>query len=238
MQLAFHLRTWGGRRKGAGRKPVGARASVSHRTRPSVSVHQPLHVTLRVREAVPNLRTSTMFRAVRAALEAGAERFGFRLVHFSVLRNHLHLIAEADDKVALARGMKGLKVRVARAINRVAGRRGTVFSDRYHAHALRSPSQTRNALAYVLNNFRKHEAQRGRRLAPGFIDPCSSAAAFDGWRERDAEPSTLARAVGWMLRKGWRKRGLLSVAAVPGEWLPRRACLRERSRDLGALGRE
>ncbi|MEQ9498026.1 MAG: hypothetical protein RIT81_14240, partial [Deltaproteobacteria bacterium] len=80
-------------------------------------------------------------------------------------------------------------------------------------------SQTRNALAYVLNNFRKHEAQRGRRLAPGFIDPCSSAAAFDGWRERDAEPSTLARAVGWMLRKGWRKRGLLSVAAVPGEGL-------------------
>ncbi|MEQ9497049.1 MAG: transposase, partial [Deltaproteobacteria bacterium] len=106
-----------------------------------------------------------MFRAVRVALEAGAERFGFRLVHFSVLRNHLHLIAEADDRVALARGMKGLKVRVARAINRVAGRRGTVFSDRYHAHALRSPSQTRNALAYVLNNFRKHEAQRGRRLA-------------------------------------------------------------------------
>ncbi|MEQ9496145.1 MAG: hypothetical protein RIT81_04780, partial [Deltaproteobacteria bacterium] len=82
-------------------------------------------------------------------------------------------------RVALEAGAEGLKVRVARALNRVAGRCGTVFSDRYHAHALRSPSQTRNALAYVLNNFRKHEAQRGRRLAPGFIDPCSSAAAFD-----------------------------------------------------------
>ncbi|MEQ9498542.1 MAG: transposase [Deltaproteobacteria bacterium] len=216
MQLALDIRTWGGRRRGAGRKSTGPRAGVSHRARPTVSVHHPVHVTLRVRSDVPSLRTQPVFRAVRAALEAGAERFGFRLVHFAVLRNHLHLIAEADGNEALARGMKGLKVRIARAVNRVGHRRGVVFSDRYHAQPLRSPSQTRNALAYVLNNHRKHEAERGRTLPKRYVDPCSSATAFDGWRERAPEPSRLAAARSWILRMGWRRRGLLSVATVPG----------------------
>lgn len=216
VQLEMALRSWGGRRKGAGRKAIGRRAGASHRSRPEVSSNDPLHVTLRVRDDAPNLRTPPIFRAVRRALEAGAERLGLRVVQYVVLRNHLHLIAEADDREALSRGMKGLKVRIARAVNRVSHRRGAVFSDRYHAQVLRSPSQTRHALAYVLNNYRKHVAESGRRLPRDFVDPCSSAASFDGWEGRPAVESPLARAKSWLLRVGWRRRGLIPVGMTPG----------------------
>src|SRR5204862_6807235 len=83
---------------------------------------------------------------------------------------------EADDARGLGRGMKGLCVRIARALNRLWKRVGSVFSDRYHARVLRTPREVRNALNYVLHNAARH----GSRL--GGPDPCSSGAWFDGWR--------------------------------------------------------
>src|SRR5204863_9277085 len=98
------------------------------------------------------LRTRCEDETVRTALVAGADRFGMRLVELAVMSNHVHLICEADDERALARGMKGLCVRIARALNRLWGRVGSVFNDRYHAHALKTPREVRNALNYVLHN--------------------------------------------------------------------------------------
>ena len=134
-----------------------------------------MHVTLRVRAEVWNLRSRRCFRALGGAFARGRERRGFRLVHFSVQGNHLHLIVEAVDEVRLARGMQGLAVRMARRLNRVMERRGQVFADRYHAHLLRSPRETRAAVAYVLSNFAKHQAQQGRAVMPGVIDQFCSA---------------------------------------------------------------
>jgi putative transposase len=179
-QCAFEFRTWGGTRPGAGRKPKGCRSRVSHLRRPGHARRHPLHITLRVRQGLPALREHELFIDVRNSLAAGRERFGFRLVHFSVQRDHLHLLAEAADRCALSRGVQGLSVRVARAINRRLGRRGKVFADRYHARALKTPRAVRWALRYVLLNVRKHE--RGNLAVPfGFVDPCSSAAWFDGF---------------------------------------------------------
>jgi len=139
-----------------------------------------------------------------------------RLVHWSVQGNHLHLIVEAKDRLALSRGMQGLKIRLAKALNRLWGRAGSVFSDRYHAVALRTPRQVRSALLYVLNNFRKHEGQRGRRLPPSFVDPLSTALAFDGWKRQTPIPSSWkTKPRTWLLAKGWRRGGLLSEDAVP-----------------------
>src|SRR5205823_2951531 len=114
---------------------------------------------------------------------AKAHRDTFRIIHFNVLSNHLHLIIEAANELALSRGMQGLEVRLARHINRALGRTGKLFADRYHARALRSPCEVRNAIRYVLCNARHHAAERGQRLAKYWIDPHSSAAWFDGWRE-------------------------------------------------------
>ncbi len=214
---------WGGKRPGAGRPRLSARPLVAHRERPSLSANHPAHVTLRVHDHVWNLRSRRSFRVIETALNAVRDRGGFAVAHFSVQGNHLHLLVEADDAVALASGMKAVSVRIARGLNRIMGRRGAVFLDRYHAHALRTPREVRNALAYVLLNRRSHVARTGRPAPAPALDPYSSASAFDGWRGH-ASPSVasagspgcpVTSAKTWLLRVGWRRHGLIGIGEVP-----------------------
>jgi hypothetical protein len=143
--------------------------------------------------------------------------FGFRLVHFNVLGNHLHLICEADDRRALSRGVQGLAIRIARNINRAAGRRGKLFAERYHLHVLETPREVRNALLYVLRNGVRH----GASPAGPFFDIFSSALYFDGWTEQtttrffDDGDHPVVPARSWLLTTGWRRHGLLSFGETP-----------------------
>lgn len=219
-QLSLVFRTWGGARRGTGRKPQGERAGVSHKERPALSGAHPVHVTLKMRREVPSLRAQRTMRALRSAFVAGKERAKFRLVHFSVQRDHVHLIVEAEDKRALARGVQALNIRIARALNRELERRGKVFADRYHARALSSPREVKNALAYVLLNARHHRAAETERMAG--LDPCSSADVFEGWSAgapREREGGGRGAVVGartWLLARGWKRAGLISPVAAPG----------------------
>src|SRR6185369_3488108 len=104
---------------------------------------------------IPSLRRADVFSTMRAAFALASKKH-FRLLHFSVQNDHVHLVVEADRLSALQRGIQGLTIRVAKAINRVLGRRGRVWGDRYHARALATPREVRNALVYVLANWRKH----------------------------------------------------------------------------------
>ena len=151
-----------------------------------------MHVTCRLRAEVLDLRTHRCFRALKRSFARGCERFGFRLVHFSVQRNHIHMIVEAPDAVALGRAMKGLEVRMARALNKVMARKGPVFADRYHAHILLSPRQAVHAIRYVLENWAVHAAREGRP-APRGVDPYCSR----WWA--DHVPKLVARPAWWML---------------------------------------
>ena len=202
LELAEVVR-WGGRRAGAGRKRVAVRASPPHRTRPRHVGRWPVHVTLRAREGLHSFRSALVFPFIRRSL-AAAHKAAFRIVHFSVQSDHVHLVVEGDDRISLVRGVQGLAVRCAKAVNRVLRRRGRVWSSRYHARALRTPAETRRGLVYVLLNFRKH-----LRAAPG-IDPRSSGPWFDGWRKtapppRDASPTLPGRT--WLSTIGWRRAG-------------------------------
>jgi REP element-mobilizing transposase RayT len=178
------------------------------------------------------LRKSRIFAEIRVALRAARERSGFRLVHFSVQGNHVHLLAEADDRVALSRGLQGLAIRVALAVNRALARRGRVFSERYHARALRTPLEVRRALLYVLKNYHHHLAARGMSLPPWHLDNCSSDRQFDGWKPSELlslaeqgasrttrEPCTVSActvsARTFLLRHGWRRHGLLGLDEEP-----------------------
>ena len=194
VQLA--LPTWGGKRAGAGRKRRSLLRRVSHKRRPRHVARFPLHVVLRARRDAPGLRGKQVFRSLRVALTAGAARAGFRLVHFSVQGNHLHLVVEAADKVALSRGMQGLAVRIARAVNRAAARTGRVFADHYFARELKTPAEVRRAVRYVLDNTMLHGGLQPR------IDPCASAAPL-------VQPRT------WLLTVGWlrSRAGPLPVSA-------------------------
>ncbi|MFO1009759.1 MAG: transposase [Planctomycetota bacterium] len=209
-QPTLHFPSRGGARPGAGRKRVAPKPSVAHRARPKLSGRHPLHVTVRVVEGVQSLRSSGVHAALRAALRQGAERFGLRVVHYGAASNHVHLVCEAESAQALARGMKGLLVRIARAVNRFLGRSGALFADRYHARELKAPRDVRNVLVYVFGNARGHGA-----LVTKELDPCTSAACFDGWVERPHTPTWLARARTWLLTAGWRRRGLISIRELP-----------------------
>ena len=193
-QLA--LPTWGGRRAGSGRKRKSPLRRVSHKRRPGHAARFPLHVVLRARPDAPGLRRGQVFRAVRAALEDGAARAAFRLVHFSVQGNHLHLVVEAGDKRALSRGMQGLAVRIARAVNRAAERTGPVFADHYFARELKTPAEVRRAVRSVLDNWMLH----------GLRDPQTDARA-------SAAPLVQPRT--WLLTVGWlrSRAGPLPVGA-------------------------
>jgi REP element-mobilizing transposase RayT len=156
------------------------------------------------------LRRQTVFIELQRAI-GRTSRSWFRIVHFSVQANHVHLLAEGNDKVALSRGLMGVAIRLARAVNRVAGRRGSVWQDRYHARALRTPREVRNGIVYVLMNWKKH--------VPGAkgLDPCSSASSFTGWI---ADPSSgplvaVEPPATWLLRIGWKRYGLLATSERP-----------------------
>jgi putative transposase len=107
---------------------------------------------MRVREGLPSLRGDRLLLEAMRASIASSEKESFRVVQFSIQSNHLHLIVEADDANALSRGMQGLSIRMVHAAHRALGHGGTIFSDRYHAHQLRTPQETRAALLYVLQN--------------------------------------------------------------------------------------
>ncbi len=200
----------GGWRRRAGRKPAVPRPRVTHAGRPRLTPRDPVFVTTRLLPGLPSLRREGTLMTLRRVLSAGSERFGFRLVEFSVQTNHLHLIAEAEDARALTRGMQGLLVRIAKALNREWGRRGKVLGDRYHARILRSPRDVRHALVYVLQNARKH----GAHIVG--IDPFSSGPWFEGWINRVASAARpIATARSWLLTTGWRRAGLLSTSESP-----------------------
>ena len=210
----------GGRRDGAGRKRSG-RAGVSHLRRRRFSSARPLHVTVRVRPEAAGLRRRAMYRLVRALFCETCEQRRFRIIHYAVLHNHVHLVVEASDRAHMTAGMRRVCIRLARRLNRALGRRGPVLADRYHEVHLGSPNQVRNALAYVLCNARRHAFERhGPLRGAAELDYCSSARFFDGWKEAapiappgEGDPVSLPRT--WLLRIGWRKRGRISIATIP-----------------------
>jgi hypothetical protein len=257
-QGELEFRSWGGARRGAGRKPKGERAMLSHDARPIHKARFPLLITSRLGPGLPSLRRAAEAAQIRAALastnlaaRARAERSGragriapFQVVHHSIQSNHLHLIVEAGDRAELTSGLRGLLIRIARALNRSWKRAGPVFADRFHERVLRSPLQVRNALVYVLQNLRKHG------ICLEGPDPFSSGPEFDGWRQRverrggpgvricspsvrgrssarggsaEREPLSLLRAARaevarpgtWLLDSGWRRHGLIDPFECP-----------------------
>jgi putative transposase len=162
---------------------------VSHLERPAFSKITPAHVTLRIANDIPSLRSSRRFALIRECFAKARENRNLRLVEFTVLSNHLHLIVEADSSQNLSRGMQGLCVRLARALNLALKRSGRVFADHFHSKLLRAPTQLVNAIRYVLDNARHHYGESG-------ADSFSSEAAN--------APAVLAAPAGWLLRDGWQ----------------------------------
>ncbi|HEY4241116.1 MAG TPA: transposase [Kofleriaceae bacterium] len=180
----------GGKRRGAGRPPKGSRSSERHKSREEVRANG-LY-----------LRKHKIWRAIAKASRAVASG---TIVHASVQHDHVHLIAEAADQYALAKAMHAFQVSAAHWINRAENRHGKVFPDRYHTHVLKTPTETRNAIRYVLSNWRKHDEDTYLRCA---VDPFSTGYTF--WPDRAPDgyiPLAMSPPASWLLREGWRKAG-------------------------------
>ncbi len=266
-----------------GRPPKGARAGAPHKPRPELTKHQPVHVVLRVVKAIGSMRKRHMYKALREATIAVARRElayketgVFRIVHISIQRDHIHLLVEADHKLALSRGMQSFQISAAKHLNRAVSvrriepalraalqtakqtpaakqtlrggdsalvrawrrsdeyrsvmgnrRRGTVFPDRFHQEIITSPKQARRALAYVLNNWRKHREDAHDFARTWRVDPYSTGIFFDGWKEREGalvymtyrdeyQPLVVYLPKTWLLSEGWRRHGLIPFDFVPG----------------------
>ena len=223
-------RTHGGKRKGAGRPvPKGKRPSEPHKKRPAFKRSEPVLVTVRVVDDLADLRKRDAYKAIRRGMLVVYGEEAFHVVGVSIQGSHVHFLIEADDRMALARGMQRLQGSAAKHLNaafskrRNRRRRGRVFSDRYHERIIDNRRQARHALAYVLNNWRRHGEHRVKELRGFAIDPFSSALGFDGWRESfqidwptTYEPLPVWKPRTWLLTTGWRMYGLISPFETPG----------------------
>jgi REP element-mobilizing transposase RayT len=200
---------------------------VAHRPRPVIKKKTPVHVTVKLVSEVGSLRRRKLIAAMREAFRQGKVKDGFRICVFSIQHDHMHVVSEADSNQALARGVQGWEIRVARRLNRRLGRKGRVFADRFHAVPVRSPRQLRNTLCYVLNNGHRHGEPIDARW--NGIDPFSSAWHFQGWSHDlwrrglgpPAGEPTVAPAESWLMTEGWLRWGRIRLAEVPRAAGPR-----------------
>jgi REP element-mobilizing transposase RayT len=196
-----------------------------HRPRDCIVARLPVHVTIRLRRGIPTLRQSRFVRSFRSSLSEACVRHGFRVVHYSIQPDHVHLLIEARSNHSMACGMKSVGARIGKLANRLFRRSGPVLDGRYHLRPLRTPLEVHRALRYVLLNHRHHAAQwRRPKHAIDHLhaqpDPASSGRWFDGWRVTTDPPSSkaiceVAPARTWLLQTGWRRYGRVDPADVP-----------------------
>jgi REP element-mobilizing transposase RayT len=180
------------RAPGAGRKrALPGKPRLPHRVRERIPARLPVHVTWRIQDGLPTLRTKQLTGAFARACGAAQTRFGMRVVHFAVESNHIHLVVEGISAAA----MKGLGVRVAKAINRKLERQGRVIGDTYHAHALRTPAEVRRAVQYVLRNHEHHTGRRHTDPHYLVLDSFSS----------EAWPGAVVKPKSWLLNNAWSR---------------------------------
>jgi len=214
---------------GAGRKKSNARRhDPPHRARHELSADHPVHIVLRAARHVPELRHSRVYEATSRVLARYVGRDDFRVVQVSIQDNHFHFLNEASDRDALSTGMQSLTINLARAINLATGSYGKVFPYRYHDTQITTARQARNALAYVLNNWRKHHQDiADGRMLTAKLDPYASGIAFDGWYEggvgeirfavpAEYDPLPVSAPRTSLLRSDWKRFGRIDVFECPG----------------------
>ncbi len=184
-----------------------------------------MHITCRIAAGLPSLRDPKTVALLFNYLARICQREGFRIVEFSIQGNHIHLLCETDSQEALSSAMNGIQSGMARILNRHWKRRGKVFADRYHSETIRTPTQCRHALIYVLANAQKH----GWRPLDSGVDACSTAPWFFSTPLSPHLPSSqslsrhplsdhskpAATPQSWLLREGWKKIGPISPCDHP-----------------------
>ncbi|MCC6806751.1 MAG: hypothetical protein IT381_04965 [Deltaproteobacteria bacterium] len=233
---------------GRPRKPPGAKKVAPHISRPTLGTQSAVHVTLKLRRGVPSLRSRKKYALVKRAFsrfrlvsravarvedaaDASREGDGFRLVHYAVLGDHVHMLCEVDGSKWLARGVQKIAISLARSLNAASVREaggsldprdgsmsdrpgwiGPIFAERYHLHALATPTEIAHCLEYLFTNAAKHfgaiNVVRCKVSVASGRTRYLDIDAFTSFAElhTSADPP-LARPRGSLLKREMRKKG-------------------------------
>lgn len=226
-QQPIRINRRGGYRPGAGRKKSKVNEKdAEHSPRPEFSAEHPVHTTWRTVPEMPELRQPCFYEAVRSALVHFLDGDDFRVIHLSIQNDHIHGLNEASSRAALSLGMQKLGQRVAQNINRAWGRGGRVFEFRYAEKQIIDARYARNAISYVLNNWRRHQEDIvNGRIVSAKLDEYSSAISFGGWigavhgKRYQPPPGYLPLPVSEprtaLLKTEWRRFGLIDPEERP-----------------------
>ena len=208
-------------RRSAAEPKQAPRATRRHVARPEVIARNPVHVVLRV-----DARGRQPAHASRLSRDPRRDRH-VRRAHRLSRRPREHPV---ESPAPARRGR-----RQARALTRHAGlrdlrreaaqprapppRAATSSRSAITPRRSRRPTQARNAIAYVLNNWRRHANDL---RSPYRIDLYSSAEQFPGWETPHGyAPRARAAAVRprrrrWLLTDGWTRAGPIPLDEIPG----------------------
>ncbi len=186
-QLKLQIKTWGGKRAGAGRPNKSGQ--VNHMKRERLDGKSPAHITIRLTEGLPSLRQNDLFNEFKNSLTL-AKKKGLKVVHYALLGNHIHMIVESYDNKTLSRGMQSFGISFAKAIKRfkkvndlVAGKsnksemKQPIFNGSYHLRIVRTPTEMKRLLQYVLLNPVKH------KQVNAYLDKFTTACFFNSWED-------------------------------------------------------
>lgn len=208
------MKSRGGARKGAGRKKRLPQDIQNHVARERLSGRHPLHINFKLNVGLKCLRHKEVFRVFQEAVRK-AQSLGFRVNHFAILHNHGHLIVEVGSNKDLERLMKVISIRLALRVKRMVRISRSVFRDRYFLHVLKTPTEVRNALRYVLLNEPRHIHGGVKNIVAPVFDSFNSGHSFQYWKQlwgrtmSQQAPAELLTEVSpagtWLLRVGWMR---------------------------------
>lgn len=141
--------------KGAGRNAIHDRG-IRHIARDEVKSSTPLHLTIKVERSKAGLKNKSIIKVLHSSIKK-ARLIGLRIIHYTLEFDHVHLLVEADNKAILGKGMQSFGISFSKGINKLKGLSGRVFKTRYHFRKLKTPSEVKNVLNYILGNAVKHK---------------------------------------------------------------------------------
>ena len=210
MRETRETRKRGGNAGNAGQSPIfltrdraGGRIAHMPRTARIVTPGLPLHVTQRGNNRQDVFFVADDYRCYLEFLRENAERFGLGVLGFCLMTNHVHLIVVPKTADALAKAVGRTHWRYTQYINRMHGRSGHLWQNRFFS-CLLDEHHCWTALRYVERN-----PVRARMVRLAWRYRWSSAAAHIG--EKDA--------TGLLDLRAWRR------AWKPSAW---REALRDR----------
>lgn len=143
--------------KNAGRRAIHD-IGIRHTKRMEINRPSALHLTIKLKKADIKIQNKAILKILRYAI-LRARLQGLKIIHYSLEHDHvhLHLYVECDDNEILGRSMKAFGVTLVKKMNKYFHKKGSAYKHRYHLRILKSASEVKNVINYILKNGMKHK---------------------------------------------------------------------------------